>query len=340
MGPMKVTRQRGIALVAVLWALVLLAVIAATVLRESRTQSRLARNFVDSAAAEALADGGVHRALAGLAAPISGGGWRVDGTVYSWRPGRGEVLIRIEDEGGKFSLNRVSAAQLQKLFATVGLAPETAEALADRVLDYRDRDDTRRPAGAEDSDYAAAGLPHGAKDGPYEALEELHQVLGMTREIYEAVAPALSAHSNGRRPDRKVAPPLVAAILQGGGAPPPQPVPFSGTLSGGNRGPEASPPGIEGTDDPSVKVVFLGPTPHRSRVRVYTIHTEAKTEAGGVFVRRAVVRLMPRGDLPYRILEWGRGKSQLLPAPAFWSFKELLVPGGSGRDCPVIKTWK
>ena len=43
--------QRGIALVAVLWALVLLAVIAATVLSESRTQSRLARNFLDAAKA-------------------------------------------------------------------------------------------------------------------------------------------------------------------------------------------------------------------------------------------------------------------------------------------------
>ncbi|MDX1483405.1 MAG: type II secretion system protein GspK, partial [Alphaproteobacteria bacterium] len=119
-------RQRGIALVAVLWALVLLAVIAATVSRESRTQSRLARNFVDGAQAEALADGGVHRAIDGLSRPVAAGGWRVDGTVYGWRRPDGEVRIRIEDEGGKVDLNRAGAALLRDLFLAAGAEPARA----------------------------------------------------------------------------------------------------------------------------------------------------------------------------------------------------------------------
>ncbi len=317
-------RQRGIALVAVLWALVLLAVIAATVLRESRTQSRLARNFLDGAQAEALADGGVHRAIAGLAVPVSGGGWRADGTVYAWRTGAGEVRIRIEDEGGKIDLNRTAHRLLQNLFLAVGLERVAAEGLASAVLDYRDKDDRRRPGGAEDSDYASAGLSHGAKDGPFEALEELHQVLGMTRKIYAAITPALTVHSNRRRPDRRVAPPLVIAALQGdgGGAGVPPAALASPVLPlGGGAAPRPAPgdapgdapTGAPGVGDPSVSILFLGPTPHRSRVRVYTIHAEAMTESGGVFTRRAVVRMAGRGDVPYRILVWGRGARRLFP---------------------------
>ncbi|MEE8215073.1 MAG: type II secretion system minor pseudopilin GspK [Alphaproteobacteria bacterium] len=228
--------QRGIALVAVLWALVLLAVIAATVLSESRTQSRLARNFLDAAQAEALADGGVYRAMEGLARPNAAGGWRVDGTVYAWARPEGEVRIRIEDEGGKIDLNRAGGRLLGNLFLAAGLEPGRAEALAAAVQDFRDADDTRRPDGAEDSDYAGAGLPHGAKDAPLEAVEELAQVYGMTRKIYAAVAGAITVHARTRRPDAKVAPPLVIAALQGRGG-----TAGTGSPPGGSGGSKRNP---------------------------------------------------------------------------------------------------
>ncbi len=304
--------QRGIALVAVLWALVLLAVIVATVLSESRTQSRLARNFLDAAQAEALADGGVYRALEGLARPVASGGWRVDGTVYAWRRPEGEVRIRIEDEGGKVDLNRAAGRLLRNLFLAAGLEPARAEALADAVQDFRDADDTRRPGGAEDGDYQGAGLPHGAKDAPFDAVEELHQVYGMTRELYTAVAGAITVHARTRRPDGRVAPPLVTAALQGSGAeePAPGPAPAPGALP-------TQPPadqGDTGESDPSVTILSLGPTGHRSRSRTFTIHAEARTLAGGRFARRAVVRIAGRGDTPFRILAWGRGRRGLFPA--------------------------
>ena len=307
--------QRGIALVAVLWALVLLAVIAATVLSESRTQSRLARNYLDAAQAEALADGGVYRALAGLARPSAAGGWRVDGTVYAWRRADGEVRVRIEDEGGKIDLNRADGRLLGSLFLMAGLEPARAEALAAAVQDFRDADDTPRPNGAEDGDYAGAGLPHGAKDAPFEAVEELHQVFGMTRELYAAVAGAVTVHARTRRPDAKVAPPLVIAALRGGGggAAPPATLDPGGILA---QPPSRAPmPGadVPGVVDPSVAVLYLGPSAHRSRSRTFTIHAEARTLAGGLFTRRAVVRMTARGTPPFEILVWGRGAAALFP---------------------------
>jgi general secretion pathway protein K len=47
--------------------------------------------------------------------------------------------------------------------------------LVDAILDWRDEDDLHLVNGAEDPDYKAAGLPYGAKDGPFDSLEELQQ---------------------------------------------------------------------------------------------------------------------------------------------------------------------
>ncbi|MDH3241971.1 MAG: general secretion pathway protein GspK [Alphaproteobacteria bacterium] len=290
--------QRGIALIAVLWALVLLALIAATVLGESRGTSRLARNLLDAARAEALADGGVHRAVSGLAAPVAAGSWRADGTVYAWRRAEGEIRIRIEDEGGKVDLNRAGGLLLRRLFEGVGLEPARAEALADAVEDYRDADGIRRQRGAEDPDYQAAGLPFGAKDAPFDAVEELQQVLGMNAEIYAALAGAVTVHSRVRRPDPRAAPPLVRAALGNGDQTPPAPPADE---------PQEGPAGA----GPPVAILSLGPTAHRSRVRTYTIHAEARTASGGLFARRAVVRMIGRGPVPYRIVAWGRGETRL-----------------------------
>ncbi len=67
-------RNRGIALVVVLWTLLLLSLIAASFLALTRGEIGVARNAVDNARAEALADAGVHRAVLGLMRPVSGGG--------------------------------------------------------------------------------------------------------------------------------------------------------------------------------------------------------------------------------------------------------------------------
>lgn len=61
----------GLALVTVLWVLVLLALVAASFTRTTRTEINLTRNLIESAKAEALADAGVYRAIHELLSPQS-----------------------------------------------------------------------------------------------------------------------------------------------------------------------------------------------------------------------------------------------------------------------------
>jgi len=64
-------RSRGIALIAVLWVVLLLAVIAGSLTMLTRTEIGLSRNLVLSAKAEALAEGGVYLAIGELLTPAS-----------------------------------------------------------------------------------------------------------------------------------------------------------------------------------------------------------------------------------------------------------------------------
>ena len=99
----------------------------------------------------------------------------------------------------------------ENLFAGLGieplhLPPSDADALADALVDYRDEDDLKGLNGAEDPDYEAAGLPWEAKDSAFTDVEELQQVYGMPRWLYQAVLPYITIYSRARGVNPEVAP--------------------------------------------------------------------------------------------------------------------------------------
>ena len=97
----------------------------------------------------------------------------------------------------------------------IGLDERQALTLADRIVDWRDRDSDPRPDGAEDQDYNSSGLPYGAKDRKFETVGELQQVLGVDRRIYRAAAPALTVHSRRRTVNPIYASRLVLEAIPG-----------------------------------------------------------------------------------------------------------------------------
>ena len=191
--PPAATRPRGIALVAVLWVLVLLSVMAAGLLRDTTVETQTARNLLDNAEARALADAGVYRAVIGLMDRDAEARWQSDGRAYPWAFGDGALRIIIFDEAGKIDLNLAPDDLVEGLFLALGAEPEHARLLVHAIADFRDTDDIARADGAEDADYRAAGLAWEAKDAPFETVAELEQVLGMTRALYALAAPRRSA---------------------------------------------------------------------------------------------------------------------------------------------------
>ncbi len=291
-----------------LWVLILLSLMAASFIRTVRTDINLTRNLTDNAKAEALADGGVFQAITGLLAPVNQGGWRVDGTVYAWAYGGGEIRVWVQDEGGKIDLNKGQDVLLRILFQSLGLDDQESAALADAIVDFRDPDDLRRLNGAEDADYALAGLAHDAKDAPFEAVEELHQVLGMTPALYDRVAPSLTVYSGLRSPHLATASRTVLDFLSAVSA-----AAFGQEFPTDKTVQESEPPPLPPSDAPlsaEPEIIREGRTTARSRVKIYTIHAEGHVASGAVFAREAVVRI-GGGETPYRFLVWRQGRRQL-----------------------------
>jgi general secretion pathway protein K len=262
----------GIALIAVLWILTLLSIVAAALSLEMRSNTRLARNMAENAAARAAADAGIQRAILDLVtspgAPKDTGKFRADGRVYAWRFADKIVQISVHDERGKIDLNQAPEALLAALFGSVGLATRKAQSLADAIADFRDADNLPRLSGAEEADYRAAGLAWGPKNAPFQVMEELQQVIGMSPELYTKVAPYLTIYSIGM---------------------------INPALAGERLTRVLRPAGLNS------QILTYSPG------LAFSIHAETRGNSGAVFVREAVVQLDPEKTVPVRILAWRQG---------------------------------
>ena len=196
-----------------LCVLAVLSVIAVTLIRETREETRFEGAVIEDAKAEALAEGGIQQTMAELLTPPGNGAWEADGSSHEIRLGEGVVVIRIEDESGRIDLNRADLATLESMLVSTGLPTDEAQHLAAAIADYRDPDDIKTPGGAEAFDYEAAGLKHGPKNGPFDSPEEVMQVLGMTPEILRAISPLITVHSPSGEVNRQAASPAVRRAL-------------------------------------------------------------------------------------------------------------------------------
>lgn len=288
--------ERGIALVIVLWAVVLLGIMAQAFVTEVRTDTRLTQNLVDDSLAKALADGGVYAAIGRLSeeqALLAAG---LGTPLRAWQAADGRVTIDVQDEDGKIDLNTASDNLLIALFESAGLDADAAKALTDKVADWKDTNKLARLNGAEDDAYGAAGLPYGAKDKDFDDVDELRLLLGMTPDLYDRLAPALTTFNGSAGVDPEVAPEAVLRALLPG---------HPDTVDDILLAREAQDPAAydAALDRAALQRTFVA----RSSHSVFTIRAAAHTPGGAIYVREAVVRIGGRSRNPFEVLAWRRG---------------------------------
>lgn len=193
----------------VLWTVALLAIIAAASQSSGTVSYTLARNAAEVARQEAQAEAVLNLVVLLL---MEGPARQQSRTIlYDGE----EFKVEIQDELGRIDLNHADGRLLVNLFRAVSTAPQEAEKLADRIVDWRDPDDLRRLNGAEAREYREAGLLYGPRNGSFQSKDELRLVLGMTPELFRKVEPALTIHSGKPGIDPRLAPPLVRQTLAG-----------------------------------------------------------------------------------------------------------------------------
>ncbi len=208
-------REAGVVLVAVLWVVVLLMVIASGVTSQYRTQQRLVGNLVSSAQAGAAAEGGVYYLVHVLETRSAPGEQAIPESAYRVRLGRADVEGFIHDERGKVDLNTASGELIRGVMLAAGLSFERGDALTDAILDWRDEDHLRRLHGAEDRDYRHEGVVHGAKDAPFDSVDELRQVLGMTPALFDRVRDGFTVYTGAANVNPQFASLLVLRAIPG-----------------------------------------------------------------------------------------------------------------------------
>ena len=200
-------------LLSVLWGLALLAAIATSFISAGGTSYRLARNAVDAAEVDVAAEAAVNRAVLGLLDPNPETRWRTDGVPRVIDFAGARMQVQVQDELGRIDLNNADGSLLIGLFKSVGLDVQAASALVDKILDWRDAGTLKRLNGAKDAEYRDAGFPYRPRNGPFQSVDELRLVMGMTPELFRRVEPALTVYSGRPSIDPQVAPPEALRAL-------------------------------------------------------------------------------------------------------------------------------
>lgn len=199
--------ERAQTLVIVLWIMGLLTVAMGILVGRSTHELRLGSFPLQMVQRQAIAQAAVYQAAGFLkqddaavdhlgeawATGVDSGtqqqlleGFPLDNGVFSVGSGEGEAHhAGLIDEQRKLNINTATAPQLAHVVEA--LAPEAPAAeLAAAILDWRDE-----PAG----DYCKGLLP--CHNAPFDTLDELRLVPGMTPAIFDALAPELTVYGTG-----------------------------------------------------------------------------------------------------------------------------------------------
>ncbi|TCV87574.1 general secretion pathway protein K [Methylomonas methanica] len=208
-----VTRQRGLALVIVIWILTLLSLMAGSFALSMRRESSVAGALKNNAQAQALAETGLSIAQFMLQHADPEQRWHADGSIYRIPGNDSEIRIRILSESGKVDINAAEEPLLKALINSVSDDEKLQQHLLDALLDWRDADDEPRPQGAEKKQYRQAGLAYQPSNQPFQSLEELQLVLGFNADIFERLQPWITIYSGQAELNSRLAPPELLQII-------------------------------------------------------------------------------------------------------------------------------
>ncbi len=206
-----INRQRGFALLIVLWTVGFLALLGTQIVTAGRSDTQLAGNLRQEAVLAAAADGAVANVVFKMQAARDPS-FQADGVVRELRIGQTSVLVRVENESDRINLNTASGILLRALITELGGAPALANRLSAAILDWRTSGTNPRPGGAKTPEYQAAGRPYGPPGTPFQSVRELADVLGMTPGLFARMEPHLTVVTNGD-PDLSSRDPVVARAL-------------------------------------------------------------------------------------------------------------------------------
>jgi len=184
------SREKGGALLAVLWLSAALTAIAFSVATTVRGETDRTATSVDQIRAYYIATGGIDRALMYM---DRGPGPRLpNGKATYYEPGMsvmdfefpgGHARVEIIPESSRMSLNTTPPQDLMRLMQAAGVEPDRASSIVEAIVDWR----TPLPPDANtplDQFYLGQQPSFRARHASFEEVEEVLLLRGMTPELF------------------------------------------------------------------------------------------------------------------------------------------------------------
>lgn len=197
----------GMALVFVLWLVTALAALAVPLVRSSSEEARLVRLAQDSVRLDAAID-----AVILLAAAAVADGRLVPGSSQAFVFDGIPVEVALTGESGRVDLSAATADTLDLWLAAHAVSADQRARLRDTLLDWRDRNSLRRPAGAEADDYRRLGRIGPADRGFFHPFE-LAAVPGFEPPLLFELLPEATVWSGRPEVELTLAPPALRRRL-------------------------------------------------------------------------------------------------------------------------------
>jgi general secretion pathway protein K len=202
----------GFIVVAALWLLVALAVLAATASVFMAQSAKILPVNDAAIQSELLIAAGLELTAYQLSIPAANQRPRRGG--FSFNLAKSNVALEFLSEAARVNLNMAPKAMIAGLFAAVGAQPTAAERFAERVIGWRS---APKPNAQDEEEalYRAAGLTYPPRRGPFEHVDELWLVQGLPPALVQHALPFVTVYSGMGEVNVLDAAPVVIASLPG-----------------------------------------------------------------------------------------------------------------------------
>ncbi len=248
-----------------LWSLGLLALLGSTITAAGRAETKIASNLEGAANAQAAADGGVSVAAFHLL-DSSNQHWDPGGPPRRLTIGQSDVTIELRDQRGKIDPNDAPSGLVAALLRQMGVGGAAADTIGLAIVSWRVANDSGEAAA-----YTAQGRRYGPPHEPFESLDELSLVQGVTPDLLTKLLPHMSLFLE-QQPMLSIADKLVAAAVA--------------------DSVQRDQLTLNTDESPGPLIVQVVATAH---------------SRGATFTRTALLRMNGIADQPYEILDWQGG---------------------------------
>lgn len=282
--------RSGIALLAVVWGIGLIAILVVPFMTSARLRTKAAHNIATATRANLISEAASNLGVLWLISKRHLAMETGEPPLYNGAPtfcvfDDAAVAIVIEEEDGKINLNTATPQLLERAFIGLGFTEKETTLLVESIATFR--------AGSSEPGRGAslANTALDSKGGRFETVMELDQVSGFDPITFRLLIPFLTVHSTSGGLDARSAPPALFAALAGFSLDKVRALmsaPFPNEL---NRNADL-PPGINYISDNEV----------------YLIHTEALLFTGALATMDTVVDLRPNSGNAFAIKEIRHGQ--------------------------------